>query len=124
MKEINIKYVIKNSEGETMSFKTKGTYDKENQEICYFEKDLKVNVFIEKDSIRMIRKGKDYMIDFLFQLDSITKNKYELKSLGIYVDLEIETRKLIIEDNSIIIKYTLINEEEHVGDFEYDLCWE
>lgn len=124
MKEIKIKYVIKNSENEIIEKETIGTYNEKNNEICYQEEDLKVNVLIEKEKVIMVRKTNDYTINFDFQLNTVTKNKYKLKSLGVYVDIEIETKRMYIGKNYINIWYTLINNEQPMGEFEYDLYWE
>ncbi|MDD4027972.1 MAG: DUF1934 family protein [Bacilli bacterium] len=124
MKKIKVKYTIKNSENEITNFETIGTYDEEKREICYLEQDLEVKLNIQENKLKMIRKTDDYSIDFDFELNVVTKNKYELKSLGIYVDIEVETKRLVINENSINLKYTLINDDQQIGDFEYDLYWE
>lgn len=124
MKKIKVKYTIKNSENERTNFETIGTYDEEKREICYLEQDLEVKLNIQENKLKMIRKTDDYSIDFDFELNVVTKNKYELKSLGIYVDIEVETKRLVINENSINLKYTLINDDQQIGDFEYDLYWE
>jgi len=124
MKKIKVKYTIKNSENEITNFETIGTYDEEKREICYLEQDLEVKLNIQENKLKMIRKTDDYSIDFDFELNVVTKNKYKLKSLGIYVDIEVETKRLVINENSINLKYTLINDDQQIGDFEYDLYWE
>ena len=108
MKKIKVKYTIKNSENEITNFETIGTYDEEKREICYLEQDLEVKLNIQENKLKMIRKTDDY----------------KLKSLAIYVDIEVETKRLVINENSINLKYTLINDDQQIGDFEYDLYWE
>ncbi len=124
MREIQIKSTLKNSENEITNVQTKGIYNIEENVICYDDHDLKVSVYIENERIRMLRKNDDYNLNLEFELNKKIKSKYEVKSIGLYIDLIIETQKLNINEKNISIKYELYNDESIIGSFEYDLVWE
>ncbi len=124
MNEVQIRTTLKNSENETTNLETKGVYDIEKNMISYVEDDLNVSVYINSTKIVMSRKNENYNLNLEFELNKQNKSKYEVKSVGLYIDLIIETKKLIINRNSILIQYELYNDEKIIGAFEYELYWE
>lgn len=124
MNEVQIRTTLKNSENETTNLETKGVYDIEKNMISYVEDDLNVSVYINSTKIIMSRKNENYNLNLEFELNKQNKSKYEVKSVGLYIDLIVETKKLIINRNSILIQYELYNDEKIIGAFEYELYWE
>jgi hypothetical protein len=125
MKEIKLKSVLTNSENETTTTETTGKYDVENNKIFYEEEDLEIIVDILKDCVKMNRRNEDYDLNLSFDLREKPKCSYKVKSIGLDIELTVDTKKLEITKNYIYIEYLLKNEETNIGMFEYKLMfWE
>jgi hypothetical protein len=125
MKKIKLNSILTNSENETTSVETTGDYDVENNKIIYKEEELEIIVTILKDCVKMNRRNEDYDLNLEFNLSEKQKCKYKVKSVGLDIELIVDTKKLEIKDNYIYAEYSLKNDEVNIGTFEYKLMfWE
>lgn len=125
MKEINIKSSIKNYEDEDVVIETKGNYDIENNIIEYRENDLKVKINLSGEKIILDRRNDEYNLSLEFQKENKIKSRYEVKSIGLKLDIEVYTDLLEVKDNEVLIKYEIFDGEREIGKFEYQLLyWE
>jgi hypothetical protein len=125
MKEIKIRSIVTNSENETTNIEAIGKYNKDQNIITFSEEEFENTIYILEDCVKINRKNQDYNLNLEFKLNEKLKCKYEIKSLGIDIDIVVLTKMLEITDNYIYINYELFNEEENIGFFEYKLIfWE
>lgn len=125
MKNIKIKSVLTNSENETTIIEAVGSIDESNNLIKYKEEELDVNIIIKEDSIMVKRHNEDYDLNLEFKLNEKIKCNYEVRSIGLNIDLEVNTMKLEIKENYIYVHYSLHNDKIDMGTFEYKLMfWE
>ncbi len=125
MNKIKIKGYLKNltiEAEEYTDFEFIG--DKENNSLSYKEKDVLVNIKINKNNIYLTRETDDLLIKFIFSLDKNTKGTYYLKDMNKNMSLEVFTDEYQVFDNFFLIKYYLTLEEEYLGAFEFTLKWE
>ena len=92
MKKIKINSVLSNTENETTNNK----------------------VIIE-------RSNDEYHLKLEFKQNETIKCKCNIKTVGLDMELEVYTKELNIDDNIIYIEYTLSNENNLIGSFEYKL---
>ncbi len=104
MSKIKLKASIKRSDEknisiyETIALKT-------NNKINYLD-DLTNNVIvINDDVITLNRKNKEYEINLEFTLNKETFGSYLLKNYNKEIDIKIITKKIIKEDNKLLIEY-------------------
>ncbi len=125
MKQIKLRSIMTNSENETTNVETIGNYFEETKTITYKEEDLFITINIFEDSIKILRKNEDYNLNLEFKLSKKINCNYEVKSVGLNINLLVITNKLEIKDKYIYIHYDLFNEENYIGNFEYKLIfWE
>lgn len=110
MKELNIEVVLTSnnqvSEGKYLAIK-------DNNSISYLDNDVKVCLYF-KDVIRITRENDDYLLDFNFVKNEVTKGKYILKNIEKTIDLDVFTDYIIVEDDLLIIKYKVLTTEQDV----------
>lgn len=125
MKEIKLRSIVKNSENEITNLETNGQYNENEKIITYYEEDLKNTIYISEDCVKINRKNEDYNLNLEFVLNEKKQCKYELKSVGLDIDLIVFTKTLEINGHCIYIHYDLTSEDQQVGDFEFKLeYWE
>ena len=125
MKEIKINSVLTNAENETTNQEVIGHYNKEENYITYKEEELIVYIYINSDSIKLVRKNDDYNLNLEFKLNEKIKCNYQVKSVGLDIEITVYTKKLEIKENYIYIHYELFTEEKEMGIFEYKIMfWE
>lgn len=110
MKELNIEVVLTSNnqinEGKYLAIK-------DNNSISYLDNDVKVCLYF-KDVIRITRENDDYLLDFNFVKNEVTKGKYILKNIEKTIDLDVFTDYIIVEDDLLIIKYKVLTTEQDV----------
>lgn len=110
MKELNIEVVLTSnnqvSQGKYLAIK-------DNNSISYLDNDVKVCLYF-KDVIRITRENDDYLLDFNFVKNEVTKGKYILKNIEKTIDLDVFTDYIIVEDDLLIIKYKVLTTEQDV----------
>ena len=110
MKELNIEVVLTSnnqvSQGKYLAIK-------DNNSISYLDNDVKVCLYF-RDVIRITRENDDYLLDFNFVKNEVTKGKYILKNIEKTIDLDVFTDYIIVEDDLLIIKYKVLTTEQDV----------
>ncbi len=121
MKKINIHSILSNSDNETTIIDTIADYDEKENKIFYTEKDLKVVMEIFPNKIKMRRYNQEYELNLEFKLNEKIRCKYEVKLIGLNLDIDIYTKDLEIDNNIIYINYELFNDNKSIGVFEYKI---
>lgn len=121
MKKVNIHSILSNFENETTTVDTIAEYDEKEKTLNYIEDDLKVKIKILKDKVIIDRKNTDYHLSLEFEQNQEKKCKYEVKSIGLDLDIIVYTKILEIDENIIYINYELFNDNKSIGVFEYKL---
>ena len=89
MKKINIHSILSNSDNETTIIDTIADYDEKENKIFYTEKDLKVVMEIFPNKIKMRRYNQEYELNLEFKLNEKIRCKYEVKLIGLNLDIDI-----------------------------------
>ena len=121
MKCIKIYSILSNFENETTTIEAIAEYDEKENVINYTEEDLKVKIKIGKDKVLIDRKNEDYCLSLEFIPNEKVECKYEVKSIGLNLDIDVITKVLEIEKNRIYINYQIFNDNKTIGTFEYKL---
>lgn len=121
MKKIKIYSILENSDNETTKIEALATYDENKGILKYSEEDLNVEIELFKDKVIIKRKNDEYDINLEFELNKRIKCKYEVKQIGLNLEIEVLTKKLEIEENRIYINYELFNDNKSIGIFDYKL---
>ena len=121
MKCIKIYSILSNFENETTTIEAIAEYDEKENVINYTEEDLKVKIKIGKDKVLIDRKNEDYCLSLEFIPNEKVECKYEVKSIGLNLDIDVITKVLEIEKNRIYINYEIFNDNKSIGTFEYKL---
>ena len=106
MSKINIKMLLNDDIFIYEGIKSKNS-------IIFKEKDILVKINI-LDEIQLIRENDEYKLELFFSKNSRTKGKYFLKKYNKYIDLFIDTKKILITDNSLEIIYNISDNSEQV----------
>ena len=96
--------------------------EKENK-IMYTEEDLNVAITILKNKVIIERMNEDYDLRLEFTKDEVNKCKYNVKTIGLDMEIDVYTKNLEIEDNRLYIEYELYNNNNSIGTFEYKLIF-
>ena len=123
MKKLKIYSIISNYDNETTTYETIADYDEENNIFKYNEDDLKVTIEVFDDKVTISRKNDDYSLELEFVEQEKVNCNYEVKSLGLFLDIEVYTKVLEISENIIYIEYELFNNNKSIGTFEYKLMF-
>lgn len=107
MSKISIKTSLK-YQGEITNYDVNGI--KNINKIMYQEDNYKVTIIINKDSIKLIRKNKEIMLEIEFINNKKVIGYYTLLDGNNKLELDIYTKKLIIQDTYIEIEYELNDE--------------
>ena len=111
--KVNITY-----KHDDLEYKVKGI---KNDNIITFNNDSEsIKVEILKDEVKIKKEKKDSNIDMIFDRNNITDCIYSVEELGM-VNLTIETDSLIINDDNMLIHYTIL---ESSDTHTYELRWE
>lgn len=121
MKKVKIHTILSNHENETTNLEIEADYNEKENTLTYKEADLTTTIEILDNMVRIIRKNDDYDLTLEFKENVIEKSKYIVKSIGLDLDIEVETTLLEIDDNRIYINYELFNENKSIGKFEYKI---
>jgi hypothetical protein len=125
MKDVKLRSILTNSENETTNVEAIGKYNTDTNTITYTEEELTVTVTIFKDYVKMNRHNEDYDLNLEFRLNERVECKYKVGSIGLNIDITVDTKKLEINENYIYVEYSLLNNEMDMGTFEYKLIfWE
>ena len=92
MKCIKIYSILSNFENETTTIEAIAEYDEKENVINYTEEDLKVKIKIGKDKVLIDRKNEDYCLSLEFIPNEKVECKYEVKSIGLNLDIDVITK--------------------------------
>ena len=121
MKKIKIYSILSNLDNETTKIEAIADYDDEKNVIKYSEEDLNVIIQIFDKKITLERSNEEYDLKLEFSLKEKIKCKYEVKSIGLNLEIDVYTKLLEIEENRIYVNYELFNDNKSIGIFEYKL---
>lgn len=121
MKKIKIYSILENNDNETTKIEALADYDETKGIVKYNEEDLKVEIELFKDKIIMNRSNNEYNLILEFELNKKIRCKYDVKSVGLNLEIDVFTKKLEIEEKRIYINYELFNDNKSIGSFEYKL---
>lgn len=121
MKKIKISSVLSNSNDETLNINTTSMYDEKNKIISYMEKDLNVKISILDNKLIIERYNDDYDLKLEFEEGKSNNCKYNVKSIGLEIEVCVYTKLLEISNNIIHVLYELFNDNNSIGVFEYKL---
>lgn len=94
------------TDNEIFEFENKGI--RNNNKIIYSYDDVKNTIKINDGEIMLIREGNDFINTFVFREKKSSCN-YFLKENNYDVDIDINTILMNVFDNSILIKYEIID---------------
>ncbi|CCY45618.1 unknown [Clostridium sp. CAG:1193] len=123
MKQVKINAVLSNSDNETVNIESLATYNEKENKIIYTEEDLNVAITILKNKVIIERMNEDYDLRLEFTKDEVNKCKYNVKTIGLDMEIDVYTKNLEIEDNRLYIEYELYNNNNSIGTFEYKLIF-
>ena len=123
MKQVKINAVLSNSDNETVNIGSLATYNEKENKIIYTEEDLNVAITILKNKVIIERMNEDYDLRLEFTKDEVNKCKYNVKTIGLDMEIDVYTKNLEIEDNRLYIEYELYNNNNSIGTFEYKLIF-
>jgi uncharacterized beta-barrel protein YwiB (DUF1934 family) len=104
---IKIKGYLKNiTDNEVIEFEEKGIKNK--YKIIYTNDNVKTTIKIDGNKVMLIRDGSDFINTFVYDKKSSSCN-YFLKENNYDVDIDINTLNIDINDDSIYIKYLIID---------------
>ena len=78
---------------------------------------------ILKNKVIIERMNEDYDLRLEFTKDEVNKCKYNVKTIGLDMEIDVYTKNLEIEDNRLYIEYELYNNNNSIGTFEYKLIF-
>ena len=122
MSKINISTILNSIENGITKYNGVGML--KNNEIIFYENNIKVVVIINDGTVYLKRIHDDYIIELPFE-NSLTKSGiYDIKSDGMQIPIEVTTSVLNVEAGSIHIEYNLILGGVNQGSFVYDIKYE
>lgn len=96
---------------------------KNDNNITYKLDGIKVNITILNNNIMIKRESNDMELNLEFQNNKSIITSYHIKDLNINIKVETKTKKLVINQNSILINYDLYMNDEFSDNFQYELEW-
>lgn len=95
-----------------------------NDNIITYKLDgIKVNITILNNKIIIKRESNDMELNLEFQNNKSIITSYHMKDLNINIKVETKTKKLVINQNSVLINYDLYMNDEFSDNFQYELEW-
>ena len=90
----------------------------------YFNKDdINSIITLKNDKVIIERKCKEYDSLLEFEEGKQIDGKYFVKDIKLYIKISVKTKKLIIKENSILLKYTVYIDNIKSDDFVYEIKW-
>lgn len=104
---LNVKLI---SKLENIDYTLKGKYNKEKEEITYYEQDeLNTKVKFNYENNMLIRENKNLYLEYKFINNEETKGKIYIKELNKQYEILINTKSIKRDKNNIEIEYILEN---------------
>lgn len=121
MSKIIVNHEVISSEDKSLLNEIKAL--KKDNEITYFDNDVKVSLKILKNKILLTRENDKFKINLEFEENKSLITDYVIKDLGLKVKLETKTKKVVINDESIYVSYDLFMNDSFSDSFTYKLEW-
>lgn len=96
---------------------------KKDDEITYFDNDVKVSLKVLNNRILLTRENDEFKINLEFEENKNLVTDYVIKDMGLKVKLETKTKKVVIKDESIYVSYDLFMNGSFSDSFTYKLEW-
>lgn len=94
---------------------------KNMNELVFKEEDINVSVSILDKEVIIKRTTDDYELNINFKESLTTFGIYDIKGVG-KIDIKINTKELLITQNSIYLEYEL--EMGYINSYKYELSYE
>lgn len=120
MSKIIVKHSIKSSLDDNTVKEKKGIL--KDSHITY-NVDGIIKLMITGNIVFFEKENDNIKINLKFEKNRSTKTKYLIKDMHTEIELETKTKELIINENSIYIKYDLYMNDGFSDTFEYKLEW-
>ena len=98
-------YLKNNTDNELLEFEEKGI--KIKNKIIYYNNNVKNTIKFSDKEIILIREGNDFLNTFVFNINKSHSN-YLLKENNYDIDLDVNTSIMNVSDNSIYVKYLIV----------------
>ena len=98
-------YLKNNTDNELLEFEEKGI--KIKNKIIYYNNNVKNTIKFSDKEIILIREGNDFLNTFVFNINKSYSN-YLLKENNYDIDLDVNTSIMNVSDNSIYVKYLIV----------------
>ncbi len=121
MSKIIVNHEVISSEDKSLLNEIKAL--KKDDEITYFDNDVKVSLKVLNNKILLTRENDKFKIDLEFEENKNLVTDYVIKDLGLKVKLETKTKKIVIKDESIYVSYDLFMNDSFSDSFTYKLEW-
>ena len=121
MSKIIVNHEVISSEDKSLLNEIKAL--KKDDEITYFDNDVKVSVKVLNNRILLTRENDEFKINLEFEENKNLVTDYVIKDLGLKVKLETKTKKVVIKDESIYVSYDLFMNGSFSDSFTYKLEW-
>lgn len=103
----NVNGYLKNiTEKDELKFDCKGIKNKDK--LIFSFDDVKYSIKYGKDTIILVREGKDFVNNFIFN-NRKSKVTYLLKDNNYEIELDIKTNYINIDDTGILINYEILD---------------
>ena len=120
MNKCYIDYNIKNND-EIIKKKDIQAIYKKNKNIRFMDDDSLFNITLNNDKLILEKETNDSQIIFEFIENKKTQTKYYIKDLDFYIDTEIKTNLLEIDESNIMVEYELWLSNEYTGKYKYEI---
>ena len=121
MSKIIVNHEVISSEDKSLLNEIKAL--KKDDEITYFDNDVKVSLKVLNNRILLTRENDEFKINLEFEENKNLVTDYVIKDMGLKVKLETKTKKVVIKDESIYVSYDLFMNGLFSDSFTYKLEW-
>lgn len=122
MPKISVSTVLNSSSNGVTSYTGMGIL--KNNEIVFYENDIKVIVTLLEDALHLKRIHNEYTIFLSFKNTLTNEGIYDIKCDSMQIPVEVTTNVLDIKDGSIHVEYELLLGGVDQGTFVYDIKYE
>ncbi len=122
MTKVKISTLLKTNTSDSISYQGIGML--RNNQLLFYENDVRVTIEIQEGSIFMKRVHPDSVLSMCFTNSLTNEEIYDIKCDSIQMLVEVSTSVLEIKDGFIHIEYNLLLNGENQGMFMYDITYE
>lgn len=122
MAKIRISTVLDSVQNGVTSYNGSGIL--KNNEIVFYENDIRVVITIENDLLEVTRIHKEYTLLLSFKNSLTKEGTYDIKYDSIQIPVEVTTNVLGIKEGYIHVEYNLTLGGVDQGAFVYDIKYE